>query len=97
MTTTYISRTRLTADALNRGVRSIIQAFIVEVGAVVLPELIRLLSDEKTQWDVNVVHSLARIAALAAAAFIMRRFIDPSPIPTPLPPADPGHPVDPPA
>jgi hypothetical protein len=92
---TPIHRARLTADALNRGFRTVLQAVLVEVGIVVIPELNRLLQDENTVWDVNVARSLIRIGALAAASFIMRRYLDPSVIPTPLPPANSGLPVNP--
>lgn len=92
---TYVTRARLTADAVNRTWRTILGMIVVEVGNVVVPELLRMLQDERTVWDWNAAHSLGRIAAAAAFAFVLRRYLDPSAVPTPLPPADPGVPAEP--
>lgn len=92
---TYITRARLTADAVNRTVRTVLQALLVEVGFVVVPELIRALEDKATVWDVDLAVSIGRVAAISALSFVMRRWLDPSRFPTPLPPADPGIPAEP--
>lgn len=89
-----LSRARLTADAANRAIRTVIQAVLVEVGYLVIPEINRMLQDEATIWDWNAVQSLIRVAAFGALSYIMRRYLDPSPIPTPLPPSDPGVPAE---
>lgn len=93
---TYVARARLVADALNRSARSFIQGCAAEVGVVLVTAVYRLSLDETTVWDVNLVRSLGRVALFAAVAYAHRRYIDPSPIPSLLPPADPGRPADPP-
>jgi len=85
---------RLNADAVNRAVRSFIGALFVELVATAGPVMWQLLNDEETQWDGDLVQSLARIIGLAAFSYVLRRFGDPSGIPTPLPPVNPGAPAD---
>jgi hypothetical protein len=91
----YGSTARLTSDAVNRTIRSFVQALVLYVLTVVVPQLMNLLQDEATVWDWDLLRGLALTAGYAALAFIHRRFIDPSPVPSMLPPSDPGPPADP--
>lgn len=93
---TYVAEARLRVDAVNRTVRTFIQAVVAEAVIVVLPELQRLVADEATKWDINVAVSVGRVALMAALSYAMRRYVDPSRVPTPLPPATPGSPTTPP-
>lgn len=86
---------RLNADAVNRAVRSFLGALVVELIATAGPVVWQLVNDEETQWDGDLAQSIVRIIGLAAFSYILRRFGDPSAIPTPLPPLDPGRPADP--
>ena len=87
---TYMARARLAADAVNRAARSLIQAVVAEVVLVVGQELLRLAQDDATRWDIDTGVSIARVALFAAVAYVHRRYVDASPIPSLLPPADPN-------
>lgn len=85
----------LTQDAGNRALRTALQALGTEVLIQVVPALLALVQDETIEWDIQVVTSLVRIAVIAGLSFLMRRVLDPSRIPTPLPPAVVTPPVTP--
>lgn len=93
MTTMNIQR--LTADAKNRGVRTFITGLAIDVLVGVTLVLLTYFMDKESwgtiQWTV-LSFSIFKSFLQAAGAFILRRFLDQSSIPTPLPPADPGEP-----
>lgn len=84
----------LNLDAVNRAVRTFIQALTLEVLLVVGPLLQNALSDGNYVFTWNGWESLLRVAGLAALSYVMRRFLDPSRLPTPLPPEHPGEPAE---
>lgn len=82
----------LARDARNRALRSFLQGLGIDllVAVAVVVQGVASSSDP-IHWRI-VAASLARSVAQAAAAFVMRRFLDRSRIPTPLPPDPPGEP-----
>lgn len=92
--------TLLRADATNRGVRSFLTGLAIDVAvgvALVLGTFVVTADSWGTvQWAV-LSFSLAKSVVQAVCAYVLRRFLDPSGIPTPLPPepvAEPANPVD---
>jgi hypothetical protein len=87
----------LTADAKNRALRTFVQSLTLDVVIAIIAVLIPLLQNANSfgdfEWSI-IAFSLIKTAALTAFSFIMRRFLDPSPIPTPTPPEHPGEPAD---
>lgn len=84
----------LTADARNRAWRTFVQGLAIDVGVAVAVALYAIASDPTPiVWTV-VGASLARTIVQSGAAFVMRRFLDGSSVPTPLPPANPGPPAE---
>lgn len=90
-----MNTTALTQDASNRALRTFLQALGGEVLLQIVPALFDLVSDETVRWDLNVVQSLIRMTVLASLSFIMRRYLDTSRIPTPLPPTPQPEPATP--
>ena len=82
-----------TADARNRTWRSFLQGAAIDV-AVAIAALVLVSVDGITDRAGLIVFctALGKTVATAIAAYVMRQFLDRSPIPTPLPPADPGEP-----
>lgn len=87
--------TALKADARNRALRSIVQGLAVDVLVAVATALLLWLPDADLSsgeaWIVLGV-ALAKTVMQAVASYVMRLKLDGSPVPTPLPPADPGEP-----
>lgn len=83
------AHSRLTADAKNRGLRVALTGLAIDVAvaiALVMSAFVLDLSSwSGVEWTV-LSFTLAKSVVQAVAAFILRRFIDPSRIPTPLPP-----------
>lgn len=81
------------ADAENRSVRTFLQGLAIDV-VIAIAALVLASVDSITSQAGLVVFSIAlgKTVATAIAAYVMRQFLDPSRIPTPLPPADPGEP-----
>jgi hypothetical protein len=84
---------RLERDARNRAWRTFLQGLGLDV-LVAIATLVVTLTQSPDAWQgwAVVGASLARTVAQAAASYVMRRFLDQSPIPTPLPPDPPGEP-----
>ena len=79
---------KLTTDAQNRAFRTFLQGIAVDVlAAVSLAAYTLLTSTDAFSWAL-LGALVAKSAAIAVASFVMRRFVDASGIPTPLPPAD---------
>ena len=78
----------LTQDATNRAVRSFLQGLAVDL-AVAVAALVLANADSITdrQGLTLFLIALAKTVVTTAASFVMRRFLDKSPVPTPLPPA----------
>lgn len=86
----------LTEDATNRAVRTAYQQLAIDVG-VAVAMLIATTVGTADSWDEFnwkvLGFSVAKTIVATAASFVMRRFMDTSSVPTPLPPS----PVPPPA
>lgn len=85
----------LANDAKNRAWRTFLQGLAIDlavaVGAFVLAN-VDSITDK--QGLTLAAITLGKTVATTIASYVMRRFLDPSRIPTPLPPADPGEPDD---
>lgn len=85
----------LRADARNRALRTFLQGLGIDLLVAVALVVHQVATDPSPVVWTLLGASLARTAAQTAASYIMRRFLDPSRVPTPLPPDPPGHPADP--
>jgi hypothetical protein len=85
----------LETDARNRAVRSFLQGLAIDVAVSIAGVLYAVTQgSDPIVWTV-VAAGLPRTIVQSLAAYVMRRFLDPSKIPTPLPPDPPGHPDQP--
>jgi hypothetical protein len=86
---------RLKEDAKNRSVRTFATGLAIDVGVGVTLVLLTYFKDANAWGDIEwtiLGFSVFKSFIQAAGAFVLRRFLDPSEFPTPLPPADPGEP-----
>lgn len=85
----------LVVDAKNRALRVFLQGLAVDV-AVGVSALVLSSVDEITSKAGLIAFglSLVKTMATSAAAFVMRRWVDRSSFPTPLPPEFPGNPSE---
>lgn len=77
---------KLTADAINRGTRAFLVALLIAVGVDVLPVVNDALSGTDPIDVAALGKAALRVGLQAVVTFLMRRVIDPSPIPSLLPP-----------
>lgn len=86
----------LGADAKNRATRTFVQGLVIDV-TVALCSLILISVDEISTRAGLVVFGIAaaKTVVTSAASYVMRRFVDGSAVPTPLPPAIAGLPAVP--
>lgn len=78
----------LSEDATNRSIRTIWQGLGIDVLVAVALLVVNILTDANGWSDLDwkiIGFSLMKTVLMAGAAFVMRRFMDPSKIPTPLP------------
>lgn len=88
----------LQADAANRTVRTFLQALAVDVVVAVSLLVATELSDANSWGDLEwtvLSFLLAKTVLVSAASYLMRAFLDPSRVPTPLPPTPQPAPADP--
>lgn len=87
----FAAPARLAADAKNRTLRTVIQggAAVVTI-ALIGAVLDWLASGELTYRTLGVSAGTAALTALYS--YLHRTVLDPSPIPSALPPSDPGEP-----
>ncbi len=87
----------LLADARNRAVRTLVQNLGVDVGvavvALLLPVVTSAESLDDVQWGL-IAFSVAKTIVVTIFSYVMRRYLDPSKVPTPLPPDDSGEPTE---
>ena len=85
----------LTLDAKNRALRTFLQGLAVDL-AVAVAALVLSSVDQITDRDGLTLFglALAKTAVTTAASYVMRRFVDASSVPTPLPPAPQVEPAD---
>lgn len=86
------------ADAKNRGLRALLVNLAIDLLlAIVL--VVWTTFDNANSWgDIEwaiLGFSVCKSAVAAFGAFLLRAVLDPSRIPTPLPPVNPGRPADP--
>ena len=86
---------RLANDARNRSKRTFLTGLAIDVSVGIALVLGTYFASADSwgsiQWIV-LSFSIAKSAVQATCAFVLRRFLDPSGFPTPLPPSDPGEP-----
>lgn len=90
-----MSGPRLRQDAGNRAYRTFLQGLGIDILVAVSILAYNLSSspDDELSW-LLIGASLARTVVQSAAAYIMRAFLDPSRIPTPLPPTPQPRPAE---
>lgn len=85
----------LTADAQNRALRTFLQGLATDVVAAVIMLLLPVLTHANGwgdfEWSV-MGFLLLKTILVTGMSYAMRQWLDRSPIPTPLPPSDPGEP-----
>jgi len=88
----------LTADAKNRALRTFIQGLAIDLAVAVGTVLVTVFATAggwgDIQWAV-VGFSLAKTVVQTVVSYVMRRKIDGSVIPTPLPPTPQPEPAEP--
>lgn len=85
--------TPLVVDAQNRAWRTFVQGLGVDVlGALALAVYTFLAQPGPIVWALFGT-LLAKTLGTSAASYVMRRFLDPSKIPTPLPPVPVALPI----
>lgn len=85
-------------DATNRGVRAIWQGLSIDVLVAVALLIVNILTDANGWSDLDwkiIAFTLMKTVLMAIAAFVMRRFVDNSKVPTPLPPSPAPAPTTP--
>lgn len=89
--------TALTQDAQNRSLRSLLQGLTIDVCVAIVLAVGSAFATANGwsdfQWAL-LGFSVVKSVVQACVAFVMRRFIDPSSIPTPLPPKPQPEPAD---
>lgn len=90
----WMEHKRLAADATNRAWRTFLQGLAIDVLVAVAGVVYTIAMDPTPVVWAVVAASMARTIAQSAASYIMRRFLDSSKFPTPLPPEDPGQPAE---
>jgi hypothetical protein len=87
----------LTADAKNRALRVFLTGLGIDVGVAVAVFITTVLADANgwgdLQWAV-LGFTFVKTVLSSAGAFVLRRFVDQSSFPTPLPPAPVAAPAD---
>lgn len=90
-----MSTATLTQDARNRALRTFLQGLAIDL-AVAVCALLLANVDKITDRAALITFGItvAKTVLTTAASYVMRRFIDRSSIPTPLPPAPVPEPSD---
>lgn len=86
---------KLQADAKNRAWRTFLQGMAIDVAVGIALVLGTTFASADGWGDLEwtiLSFSVAKSFVQSATSFVMRRFLDPSKLPTPLPPSDPGEP-----
>lgn len=87
----------LKKDASNRSVRTFLQGLAIDIAVGIALVLATFFVDKNSWGDIEwaiLTFSLAKSAVQALAAYIMRLWLDPSRVPTPLPPDPVPEPND---
>lgn len=87
--------TALTNDAKNRAARTFLQGLAIDLAvAVAAFVLANVDSITDKQGLIVALAALGKTLVTTVASYVMRKYLDGSSLPTPLPPADPGEPDD---
>jgi len=85
--------TALTNDARNRALRTFLQGLAIDLAvAVAAFVLANVDSITDRQGLILASAALAKTLVTTVASYVMRKYLDGSALPTPLPPSDPGEP-----
>lgn len=86
----------LTQDAQNRMVRTFLVNAILDIATAVALAVTEALESAGNDVDWRIMWALvAKTVVASAGSFVLRRFGDPSRLPTPLPPTPQALPADP--
>lgn len=85
----------LANDARNRALRTFLQGLAIDL-AVAVAAFVLANVDSITDRAglILALTSLTKTLVTTVASYVMRRYLDASSLPTPLPPSDPGEPDD---
>lgn len=87
----------LAVDAKNRAVRTLLVNLATDVAVALAVVIVAAFSKangfDDLEWSL-IGFSLIKTAIVTAGSFVLRRFLDPSGVPTPLPPTPTGEPAD---
>lgn len=89
--------TTLTKDANNRAVRTFITGLAIDIAVGVALVLAAYFGSANNWGDLEwaiLAFSLAKSVVQAVCSFILRRFVDGSRVPTPLPPSPVPEPAE---
>jgi 4-amino-4-deoxy-L-arabinose transferase-like glycosyltransferase len=91
--TAAAQRKVLVRDAKNRALRTLVVGLGLDILAAVSLVVYDALQDDQPDYRL-LGAAVLKTAMSTAASYFMRRYLDRSKIPTPLPPGDPGEPDD---
>jgi hypothetical protein len=86
-------RATLASDARNRALRTFVVGIATDVAVAVGLVLVNAFTKANGWGDFDwsiLGFSVAKTGVTTAGAYVLRRFVDPSTVPTPLPPPDNG-------
>lgn len=83
---------RLEQDARNRALRTFLQGLALDVLLAVALVVADATRSDEPDYRL-LAAALVRTVLQAGASYVMRRVLDPSRVPTPQPPRDPGPPA----
>lgn len=81
----------LERDARNRALRTFLQGLALDVLVAVCLVVYDAVQTEHPDYRL-LLATVIKTGMATAASYVMRRFMDRSKVPTPLPPGDPGEP-----
>lgn len=88
----------LKEDASNRAWRTFLVGILLDVGVAIALTLTAFFAT-RNSWDdfewAILTFSLAKSVVQSIGSYVLRRFVDPSSIPTPLPPTPQAQPAEP--
>jgi ABC-type amino acid transport system permease subunit len=90
-----MSTPRLLTDASNRALRTFLQGLGFTILAAVVMVLLPAFTNAQGWGDFHwglLAFAIVQACGTSFLSYLMRTVLDPSRVPTPLPPADPGEP-----
>lgn len=93
-----VSTELLGMDARNRALRAFLINITADVGVALTLVIVATFGQAESwsdfEWSL-MAFTLAKTAVVTAGSYVLRRFLDPSFVPTPLPPAPVAAPSEP--